>query len=114
MACYAKGIKTCRTYGYGLVQRFQFHDRRAVIVADPERNWRGRVVDEYSADVGEAGQQILDELTGSWIQALHCVSEFSAGPCFAVFVRCHIVWPRAGCGWHPFFELLGLCVQHPY
>ena len=44
-----------------LLQRFQLHDRRAVVVADPERDRCRAVVHEDAAHVRVGGQQVFDE-----------------------------------------------------
>lgn len=43
-----------------LIQRFDLDNSGVVIIAGPEGHRRGRIVDEDAANVGLAGQEILD------------------------------------------------------
>jgi hypothetical protein len=59
----------------GLIERLELDDRGAVVVADPERRRRGRIVDEDPAHIGLLRQQILGDLAGLGIEPLDQIIE---------------------------------------
>src|SRR5262249_21290255 len=46
------------------IHRLDFHDRGAVVAADPERHRRSRVVHQKAADVSRLREQVFDDLAG--------------------------------------------------
>src|SRR5438093_3189041 len=54
-----------------LVERFDLDDRRAVVVADPERARALRIVDIDAADVGRARQHVFRVLAAIDVEARH-------------------------------------------
>src|SRR5262245_35211324 len=54
-----------------LVERLDLHDRGAVIAADPEHRPRSGLLDEHTADIGRARQQVLGELPGLGVEPCH-------------------------------------------
>ncbi len=63
-----------------LVLRFQFYDFRAVIVAGPERDRVGRIIDEDAADIGRPRQQILDRAAAPPVEPQHAIARHAAAP----------------------------------
>src|SRR6185312_6201042 len=66
----------------------------------------------HAADVGGLGQLILDVLAGLRIEPRHAVAHHRAGPGLAVLVDDDVVGLRPGRRHDPFFDLLGLGVEH--
>src|SRR5258708_7248810 len=52
----------------GLIQRFHFDNRGAVVASHPESNRRRRVIDKHAADIGRTRKQVFERLTGFRIQ----------------------------------------------
>src|SRR4029077_20393259 len=69
-----------------LFERLQTDNRSAVIAPDPERDGRGRVVDEHAADVRLARPQILDGRSSHGIEPQDAVAGHRSAPQLAVLV----------------------------
>src|SRR3954471_18401445 len=72
-------------------QRFELDDRRAVVAADPERDRRGRTVDEHPPDVGGARQQVVDRFAGLGVEPRDLVAQHRTGPGLLVLVGHDVV-----------------------
>src|SRR6516225_139685 len=74
------GTSPAMTAGEELIQRLELHDRGAVVVADPEGDRVGGVVDEDATDICLLRQQIFDHLSALGIEPVDQVVEHRAGP----------------------------------
>src|SRR5438094_2820313 len=95
-----------------LVERFEFHDRRAVIVAHPEGGRCRPIIDKYSSDVRWPRKQVLDELPGPGIEPQNAIGEFTAAPHISIFIARGIVRPGSGRRRGPFLKPLGPRIEH--
>src|SRR6202035_3983211 len=95
-----------------LLQRFDLDDRGAVVVADPERDGCGGIVDEHPPDIGTARQEIVDRRAGGRIEPGDLIAQHRAGPGFAVLVGDDVIGRRPFRRDLPLPELFGLGVEH--
>src|ERR1700761_4911315 len=95
-----------------LLQRFDLHDRSAVVVADPEADRRGGIVDKDAPDIGAARQQIVDRLTGRRIEPRHLIAQHRAGPGLAMAVDDDVIRRRPPRRDQPLLELFLPGVEH--
>src|SRR4051812_33789038 len=87
MRTFARSAIPQRIHRWNSVERLDFHQRGVMVVADPERGRRGRVVDEYATDVGLARQRVLHRLARLQIHADDAVAVHAGGPDLAGLVE---------------------------
>ena len=95
------------------IERLELDDRRAVVVAHPERHRRRVVVHEHAPHVRRTRQEILDDRAAHRIEAQDAVVVLAARPDVAVLVRRDVVRPGARRRDRPFLKALGPRVEHP-
>src|SRR5882762_4197036 len=95
-----------------LVERFDLHDGRAVVAADPERAGAPRIVEIDAADVGRARQHVFRVLAALDVEARHAVGQHGPRPGLAVSAG-HGVVGRAPRRRHlPLRDALGPGIEH--
>src|SRR6267143_5805125 len=95
-----------------LVERFDLHDGRAVVAADPERSRAHRIVEIDAADVGRARQHVFRVLAALDVEARHAVGQHGPRPGLAVSAG-HGVIGRAPRRRHlPLRDALGPGIEH--
>ena len=75
----------------GSIQRLELDDIAVVVVADPERHRRGRVVDEHAPHVGRHRKEIAHRLPGLGVDAHDGVGVHAARPQFAIAVHDRVI-----------------------
>src|SRR5437868_6431291 len=98
--------------GNSSVERFDLDDRRAMVVADPERAGILRIIDVNPADVGRARQHVLRVLAALDIEPRHTIRQHGTGPSIAVAIEHGVVRRAPRCRHLPFLHAFGFWIEH--
>ena len=96
-----------------LIEWLHLDDRRAVVVADPERRLRLAVIDEDAADVGVARQLVLRRFPSLGVDADDAISVHAGGPEVAGLVEACVIRREEFPRHFPFREFFCPGVEDP-
>src|SRR5882672_2865052 len=104
--------QSSRSGGKALVERLEFDDRGAVVIAHPESDRRCGIIHEHSSYIRGPWEKIVRHLTRLRIEPRDTVCEHGSSPRFTVLVSHHIVRLGPRRRGHPLLEALCFRIEH--